>query len=224
MRFYGLAAFLFSALCLVVSGCPKNLNPDTPSPPSGTTSSRVGVVCPFKVTASDPDLQRVSVRIDWDDGDTSDWSEFFRSGDTMTLGYAWPVAGDFRISAQAKDEKGAVSAWSNWHPVLIADTVNLPPEAPTTPLGPDSGHVNTTYAFSALAREPNGDRVRLQFDWGDGDTSDWSGLVAESTRVTAAHKWFQSGDFSIAARAIDEKGLLSDWSGVHVLTIVDSLP
>ena len=215
-----LAVALTAALGLFASGCQKNLNPDTPSPPTGTVSSKVGITCPFKVVASDPDFNRVSVRIDWDDGDTSDWSEMFRSGDTMTMDYAWPVAGDFRISAQAKDEKGAVSGWSNWHAVTIADTVNVPPGTPTMPAGPDTGYIDSAYEFTTLAGDPNGDRIRLQFNWGDGDTSDWSNMVPESTAVTMSHSWFLPGEYSVVARARDEKGLVSDWSNVHIMVVI----
>ena len=218
-----LAVVLTATLCLVLSGCPKNANPDTPPPPGGTALSKVGIDCPFKVTASDPDFNRVSVRVDWDDGDTSDWTELFRSDDTTTLGHVWAVPGDYRISAQAKDEKGAVSLWSNWHAVVIKDTVNVPPGTPTTPAGPDTGYVDSTYEFSTLAGDENGDLIRLQFDWGDGDTSDWSGEVAESTQVTAFHVWLQAGEYSVVSRAMDRKGLVSGWSNVHVLTVVDSL-
>jgi hypothetical protein len=215
-----LAVVLTAALGLAVSGCPKNANPDTPTPPTGTVLSKVGITCPFKVTASDPDFHRVSVRIDWDDGDTSDWSEMFRSGDTMTLAYAWPVAGDFRISAQAKDEKGAVSAWSNWHAVVIKDTVNVPPGMPSTPAGADTGYLDSTYEFSTRAGDENGDRLFLQFDWGDGDTSVWSNMVPESTAVTMSHAWFVPGEYSVVARARDQKGLVSGWSNVHIMVVI----
>ncbi len=214
-----LAVLLTTALGLAVSGCSKNFNPDTPPPPTGTVLSKVGIQCPFKVAASDPDFHRVSVRIDWDDGDTSDWSEMFRSGDSMTLVYAWPVSGSFKISAQARDEKGAVSAWSNWHAVVIADTVSLPPGSPRAPAGPDAGYVDSTYEFSTLAGDPNGDRIRLQFDWGDGDTSDWGGMVAESTQVMMSHVWLQAGEYSVRARAKDEKELVGDWSDVHIMVV-----
>ena len=157
-----LVVILTAALSLALPGCTKNSNPDTPTSPSGTVISKVGVTCKFKVTASDTDYDRVSVRIDWNNGDTSDWTEMFRSGDTMALEYAWPAAGYFRISAQAKDEKGAVSAWSNWHAVTIADTVNVPPENPTVPVGPDTGYIDSTCEFSTLAGDANGDRVFLQ--------------------------------------------------------------
>ena len=216
-----LGAVLTAALCLAVSGCPENVNPDKPPPPAGAVSSKVGTICRFKVTASDPDFHRVSVRVDWDDGDTSDWSGLFYPGDTMTLEYAWPVPGDFRVSAQAKDEKDAVSLWSNWHMVTIADTVSLPPGSPRAPTGPDTGYIDSVYEFSTLAGDPNGDRIRLQFEWGDGDTSDWGGLVAESTLVTMSHTWPLAGEYSVRARAKDEKDLVGEWSNVHILTVVE---
>lgn len=212
-----LAVVLAAALGAVLSGCSKNTIPNTPPPPSGTVTSKVGVVCPFRVTASDPDFDPVSVRIDWNNGDTSDWSETFRSGDTTTLKYVWPAAGYFRISAQAKDDKGAVSLWSNWHALTIADTVNVPPVNPSSPAGPDTGYVGTFYQFSDLAVDRNGDRVRLQFDWGDGDTSEWSALVTESTGVTMSHRWLDVGEYPVVARAMDEKGLMSGWSDVHMM-------
>ena len=216
-----LTVVLTTALCVLLTGCSKNVNPDTPPPPTGPVISKVGVNCPFKVTASDPDFDRVSVRIDWNNGDTSDWSEMFRSGDTITITHAWSAAGDFKISAQAKDDKGAVSAWSNWHAIAIADTVNVPPGSPSTPTGPDTGYFNLPYEFSALAGDENGDRVSLQFDWGDGDTSAWSSLVRESTAVAAAHAWLLPGEYSVVARAKDEKGLISGWSNVHIMVVVE---
>jgi len=218
-----LTVVLTAALCLAVSGCPKNVNPDTPPPPAGAASSKVGVTCSFKVIASDPDFHRVSVRVDWNDGDTSDWTGMFQSGDTTTVSHVWSAANTYRISAQAKDERGAISLWSNWHEVAIADTVSLPPGSPRAPAGPDSGYTDSVYQFSTLAGDPNGDRIQLQLDWGDGDTSDWGGLVAESTLVTMSHAWLAAGEFSVRARARDEKGLVSDWSAAHVLTISDSL-
>ena len=218
-----LPVVLTAGLFLVMSGCSENANPDTPPPPDGAVISKVGVNCTFKVSASDPDFNRVSVRVDWNDGDTSDWTDWFGSGGTTTLGQVWSLPGDYKISAQAKDEKGAVSLWSNWHAITVADTVNVPPGLPSVPAGPDTGYVDSTYEFTTLAGDPNGDRIFLQFDWGDGDTSDWSAMVAGSTQVTMSHAWLAVGEYSVTARARDEKGLVSDWSNVHILTVKDSL-
>ena len=215
-----LVVIVAAALCLAVPRCAKNANPDTPPPPEGPVISKVGVNCAFKVTASDPDLDRVSVRMDWNNGDTSDWSEVIGSGDSATLVYVWSGPGNYRVSAQAKDEKGAVSGWSNWHSITVSDTVNVPPEMPSTPAGTDTGFVGSEYDFTALADDQNGDRVHLQFDWGDGDTSDWSALVSGGTQVTMSHAWPTTGEYSIVARAMDGKGLVSAWSNVHIFVAV----
>jgi hypothetical protein len=128
------------------------------------------------------------------------------------------------VRARAKDEKDLVGEWSNVHILVIdEDTVNLPPGIPLVPVGPDTGHVDSAYQFSTAGGDPNGDSILLQFDWGDGDTSDWSAPVAESTVVGLAHAWTATGDFSIRARAKDVRNLVSDWSGAHVLTVRDSL-
>jgi hypothetical protein len=208
-----------SVLGLLLAGCPKNANPDVPSPPRGIDLSRVGSKVSLRVTATDPDFDRVSVRMDWDDGDTSDWSEPRLSGDTVTVEHVWAVPGNFWVSAQAKDEKGLVSLWSNWHQILIEDTVSLPPGRPQAPSGPDSGTVDSAYEFSARAGDPNHDRMRLQFDWGEGDTSEWGFLAPESTVVKMSHAWDSAGEYSVRVRARDEKELVGEWSDVHLITV-----
>ncbi len=208
---------------LLVAGCARNRNPNTPPPPSGPSLGRVGTPCRFKVTATDPDFDPVSVRVDWDDGDTADWTNPFRSGDTVMLEHAWATAGLYRISAWARDVKDALSLWSNWHEITIEDTVNLPPGTPSPLTGPDSGLVDSLYSFTTVTSDPNRDRVRYRIAWGDGDTTAWSDLIPENLEVTFTHAWAQSGEYSIQAQAQDEKGLESGWTMPHIIVIADSL-
>jgi hypothetical protein len=63
----------------------------------------------------------------------------------------------------------------------------------------------------------------LRLIWGDGDTSAWSALVAESTVVTMDHSWSAVGDYYLRARAQDERGLIGEWSAAHQLIVADSL-
>ncbi len=217
-------SLLLSAVSLfLAAGCARNLHPDTPPPPSGPSLSRVGTPCRFKVTARDPDFDPVSVRVDWDDGDTADWTEPFRSGDTVTLEHIWATAREYKVSARARDKKSALSLWSNWHEITIEDTVNLAPGTPTTPAGPDSGLVDSVYSFTTVTTDPNRDRIRYRTDWGDGDTTAWSDLIPENTEATFTHAWTLPGEYLIQAQARDEKGLESGWTMPHVLIIADSL-
>jgi hypothetical protein len=41
--------------------------------------------------------------------------------------------------------------------------------------------------------------------------------------VTVFHAWDSAGEYSVRARAKDVKDLVGDWSGVHILTVNDSL-
>jgi hypothetical protein len=142
----------------------------------------------------------------------------------VTTSHSWLLPGEYSVTARARDEKGLVSGWSNVHlMVVIDDTANLPPGIPLVPTGPDTGYVDSGYEFSTVSDDPNGDSVMLQFDWGDGDTSNWSAPVAESTVVSLVHSWSTSGQFSVRARARDQKDLMSDWSDSHILTVKDSL-
>lgn len=217
-----LRVFLFVTLAL--AGCSKNQPPNQPAQPQGPARSRIAQECSFSGTAADPEGGMVSIRFDWDDGDTSDWTPAFASGDTGRERHVWHVPGDYRVSVQAKDDKGLLSLWSNWHRVVIVDTVNLPPFTPGPPAGPDSGLVDTVYEFTAAASDSNGDRVSLQFNWGggDADTSGWGALVGGGTKVTMLHAWRNTGEFFIRCRARDEKGAVSEWSISHLFVVVDS--
>ncbi|MEO0078419.1 MAG: hypothetical protein ABIK86_05415 [candidate division WOR-3 bacterium] len=212
-----------TATLFLLAGCTQNLNPDTPPPPLGPSLSRVGTTCRFKITARDPDFDQVSVRVDWDDGDTTDWTEPFRSGDTVTLEHVWATAREYKVSARARDENGALSLWSNWHEITIEDTVNLAPGTPTTPAGPDSGLVDSVYSFTTVTTDPNRDRVRYRMSWGDGDTTVWSDLIPENTEATFTHSWALPGVYLIQAQARDDKGLESGWTTPHVFVVTDSL-
>ncbi len=214
---------LVGALGLV--GCTKNQPPYQPAAPQGPVRGRVAQEYSFAATATDPEGGMVSVRFDWDDGDTSNWTQLFPSGDTARGQHIWHLPGDYRVSVQARDDKGVVSMWSSWHRIVIADTVNLPPFTPAAPSGPDSGVVGRVYEFAAAAADSNGDRVALQFHWGggDADTSEWGAWVGSGTRVTRMHMWRDTGEFFIRCRARDEKGAVSDWSVSHLLVVVDSL-
>lgn len=199
--------------------CHRNQPPNQPPPPNGPAQSRVGTVCRFTASAVDPENQLVQVRLDWDVGDTTEWSTQVGSGDTVPFDYAWPVPGAYRVSAQARDASATVSLWSEWHEIVIADTVNIRPDAPSI-AGRDTGVVGTEYDFVVAGRDSNNDRIAYQFDWGNGDTSAWGALVGSGTKVTMTNSWPDTGAFMLQARSRDEKGALSNWSPGHWLVIL----
>jgi hypothetical protein len=93
------------------------------------------------------------------------------------------------------------------------------PDTAAVPTGPSSGLVRVSYTFSSSALCHDGDDVAIRFDWGDGDTSDWSSWVRPGDTVTMSHSWAQSGTFNVRARAKARNITVSDWSASNVTSI-----
>ncbi len=99
--------------------------------------------------------------------------------------------------------------------LLLVHCKNLvphPPDKPAAPSGPTTGGPGVSYIFSASATDPDGDSVRVMFDWGDGTQSFWAIPVASGDSVFYPHTWDSAGAFSVTVKAKDAGGLESDWS------------
>ncbi len=106
---------------VVLSGCQKkNKPPDVPSVPSGPSAGRMGAPYGFTSSAADPDDDSVALRFDWGDGDTSGWSTFVASGDSVRAARSWADSGTYSLKAQARDKWYATSGWSAEHAVRIS--------------------------------------------------------------------------------------------------------
>jgi len=218
----GLTFTLAAGLCLLSVGCPSNIPPDKPEPPTGPSQSSIGTACTFAAAGSDQDQHAVILRFDWDDGDTSDWSASVRDGDTVQAVYIWSLPDTYYVSVQAQDSKGENSLWSNWHRIIIADTVNIEPGVPAITSGPDSAFVGQVCDFTIVGTDPNLDRLQYKVDWTTGDTL-LTALVPSGTEVLVQYAWPDTGLFYVRAQSLDERGLLSAWSVGREIVISDTL-
>ncbi|MDH5186935.1 MAG: PQQ-binding-like beta-propeller repeat protein [candidate division WOR-3 bacterium] len=98
-----------------------NQPPNNPSTPSGVNYGSITVLYPFTCKATDPDIDKVAIRFAWDNGDTSGWSAWVSSGDSVSISYFWTLADTYYIRAQAKDVKGVTSGWSTEHKIIITN-------------------------------------------------------------------------------------------------------
>ncbi|MEO0156121.1 MAG: hypothetical protein ABIL07_03315 [candidate division WOR-3 bacterium] len=194
-----------------------NNYPDAPVRPSGPSTGKPDSFYSFSTYAYDPDGDSISIRFDWGDGDTSNWSNFVTNNTPVIDSHAWHSQGNFYIKAQAKDIYGALSPWSAIKSIAIV--TNYPPNTPSTPTGPSTGFVDSSYLFSSTATDPEGDSISIRFSWGDGDTSAWSYYVSGGNPVHMYHSWQNPGTYYIKAQAKDGKGALSNWSGSKQITI-----
>ncbi len=100
-----------------------NKLPNIPSVPSGPSSAKLGVVCNFRTSTTDPDDDSVAYQIDWGDGIYSNWSNFIVSGQTCTMSHSWTSEGIYLIKSRAKDIKNAITNWSNPHQIIVSNVL-----------------------------------------------------------------------------------------------------
>jgi lysophospholipase L1-like esterase len=88
---------------------------------------------------------------------------------------------------------------------------------PAKPTGPIRGQKNSNLIFTTGGAISNfGHEVEYQFDWGDGDLSNWGSSEA-------SHSYLNNGNFQVKARARckTHSNVISDWSDSLVVVIAD---
>ena len=198
----------------VFSSC--NRPPTLPTAPAGPPTCFAGVAYAFSVVATDPEEDSVAVRFDWGDSTLSDWSGWFQSGSTIALSHAWQDTGIYEVRAWAKDRRHT-SRLSGALTVRVV--VHRPPDTPSVPSGPDAGVQDSACTYASVASHPDSLPVAIRFSWGDGDTSDWSPVVAAGESARLSHAWAQPGTFAVTAQAKDIGGAVSGWSAAHSIYV-----
>ena len=89
-------------------------------------------------------------------------------------------------------------------------------------LGPTSGTVGQQLTYTTSANDPDGDNVYIQFDWGDGNTTDWLGPYSSGQSVSASHVWTAPGTYNVKARAKDIHDNIGAWSQSLAVNITNT--
>ena len=98
-----------------------------------------------------------------------------------------------------------------------------PPYTPKIPSGPEEGKINSHYIYSSISSDPDGDRVKYCFDWGDG-TYTWTCYYNSGEIASLSHVWNQEGAYELRIRVKDEHGAQSEWSDPLSVTMPKSKP
>jgi hypothetical protein len=93
------------------------------------------------------------------------------------------------------------------------------PFKPTVLDGPSNAGKNIPLDFATVAPDPEGDDVFYQWDWGDGNISNWYGPYTFGKQTSATHQWAENGTYDIKVRAKDTLGKESGWSPVYQVSI-----
>ncbi len=136
--------------------------------------------------------------------------------------YAWtiPNTPSTTCYVQVLENDGTPNDSSNAVFTITTSTTETV-SAPTTPSGPATGVIATSYAYSTGgATSSLGHSIQYQFDWDDGSTSGW--LAAGVT--TASHSWAAAGTYDVRAmaRCVTHTSIESVWSATYAVIISDS--
>ena len=183
-----------------------NTPPNNPLTPSGPNFGKPGTSITYKLSATDLDRDQIKYTLDWGDG-TFSTTDFVDSGTSASANHTWVSAGTYIVKANATDNRGASSGWSD--PLTV--NINTPPNDPSTPSGPLSVYAWASYGYSASAVDPDEDLAKYTFDWGDGNIST-TNFVMSGSNISASHKWINEGTYKIRVIATDRRGGSSEWS------------
>ncbi|MEO0225265.1 MAG: hypothetical protein ABIL76_09280, partial [candidate division WOR-3 bacterium] len=75
-----------------------------------------------------------------------------------------------------------------------------------------------SYSFYAVANEPNNDKIKYIFDWGDNTITETQFFDSNKT-IYAQHKWDNVGDYFVKVKAINRYGISSIWSVTMSISI-----
>ena len=206
---YGIESNFSDAILVIITNNP----PNPPSVPNGTLLGYTLEEFWYQTYTIDPDGDDICYGWDWDGDDVVDeWTSYIQSDETMNTVHMWYNSGNFHIKAKARDDKGALSEFSDPLHVIIVNRDNNPPEKPTTPVGPNVGWPDVSYSYQTYAIDPEGDRIWYLWDWDDGTNTSWIGPFSSGQRIDMSHSWNKKGTFQIKIKARDESGAESIWS------------
>jgi hypothetical protein len=94
----------------------------------------------------------------------------------------------------------------------------LRPPTIETPSGEKNVIVGKWYNYSTVATDPNGENVKIVFDWGDGNRTE-TGFIVSGTPVTLSHRWLQEGTYNVRVQANNSLGIASPWSAPLVVNV-----
>lgn len=202
-----------------------NSNPNPPNIPAGPISRQIGVSGIYSTNATDPnDLNEVKYRFDWDAEGShkySNFTEFVDNGMPASKSHSWNMPGIYVVKAQARDEYGAESEWSDGLTIIVFEHDN-PPETPTID-GPISGRKGNEYSYNITTTDQDNDDINYIIDWGDGNDSGWIGPYESGEEIAVAHTWNERGTYEIRAKAKDVYIVESDWSEPWTVKITEPI-
>jgi len=175
-----------------------NNPPNQPIKPSGPNSIEIGVEYEFSSSSVDVDGDKIRYKFDWDDGETSNWSEFVESETSISYSHLWKIISDYSVKVIAQDQNGALSYWSIPLEVIVSQssTDNDFNIENIEVIGPKV--INQTIVFMATTDSIIDEEIfSINWDFGDGEFG---------YGVNPSHVYKNPGEYTVILVATDNKG------------------
>jgi hypothetical protein len=91
-------------------------------------------------------------------------------------------------------------------------SANTAPPTPSILTGGGRADLSQIQQFTSQATDPDANPILYQWDWGDGQTSDWLGPYGSGVTVTASHAWSVYGTYAVKVKVRDPFGEVTAWS------------
>jgi len=128
---------------------------------------------------------------------------------------------EFTISTTIRNPGWIHTSYTNQHDPTSFYILGIE-QTPLTPppiTGPSWGFVNVEYLFTSTMTTPDAESFSYQWDWGDGNISEWLGPYPSGQIVSESHIWSAKGTYDIRIRVKDSANQGSGWSDPHPIII-----
>jgi hypothetical protein len=204
--------YYFAATAYDASGCESgysnqvsytvptaNGTPSTPATPTGPSSALVNAAASFSTSATDPNNDSLTYRYDWGGGVIGNWG-------TASQSHTWTATGPYTIKAQARDSKGAESAWSGGKTVTI--TTSQQNQAPTANAGTDQT-VNPGAAVALRGSGSDPENAITAYRW-----RQTSGTAVTLSNATSAQASFTAPTLATGTASLAFELQITDSGGL----------
>jgi hypothetical protein len=93
------------------------------------------------------------------------------------------------------------------------------PSTPSTPTGSEEGDVGELLTYSTSSTDPGNGQLYYQWDWGDGNKSEWDGPYNSGETINAEYSWDNEGIFIVKVKAKNVDNFESEWSNPIIVGI-----
>ena len=140
----------------------------------------------------------------------------FDDADELNISYIWENTGTYPVSIRVKDNISNINISITQVNIKIQ---NSKPNQPIRPNGAIEGTINNEYTYTTYTYDSDEDQIWYQWDWGDGEISNWIGPYNSNVTILVSHSWVEKGSYNLKVKAKDNYNEESEWSDPLSITM-----